>query len=178
MAADVILLNGPSSAGKSSLARALQDALDEPWLTFGVDALIHAMPLKLDGSADGLIIHPGGRIEVGPTWRALEGAWRRGVGALARTGLKLVLDEVIFDGAEGQRGWNEALAGLQVLWVAVRCDPQVLAARESARGDRVVGMAVKQAAFVHTGIVYDLEVDTGRLSPEQAARLIVERAVA
>jgi chloramphenicol 3-O phosphotransferase len=176
--ADVILLNGPSSAGKSSLARALQEALDEPWLTFGVDALIHAMPLKLDGSADGLLIHPGGRIEVGPAWRALESAWRRGVGALARTGLKLVLDEVIFDGAEGQRNWNEALAGLSVLWVAVRCDPEVLAARESARGDRVVGMAARQAAFVHDGIVYDLEVDTGRLSPEEAARLVLERALA
>ncbi len=175
MVVDVILLNGSSSSGKTSVARALQDALEEPWLTLGVDFLIQAMPLKLDGSAEGLLIHPGGRIDVGPTWLALEAAWRRGVGALARSGLKLILDEVIFDGAKGQSDWNEALAGLKVFWVAVRCDPELLTAREAARGDRVVGMAAKQAAFVHDQIAYDVEVDTGRLSPSEAAALILER---
>jgi chloramphenicol 3-O phosphotransferase len=40
----VIVLNGGSSSGKSSLARALQDVLAELWLRLGVDDLIDAAP--------------------------------------------------------------------------------------------------------------------------------------
>jgi len=173
---DVILLNGPSSAGKSSLARAIQELFDEPWLTFGIDTLITAMPYKLTGAPEGLVFHDDGRIDVGPTFRALEADWRRALGDMARAGTKLIVDEVMFEGAEDQAHWRAALAGVAVLWVAVRCDPDVLAAREQARADRVAGMAVRQAAFVHAGIAYDLEVDTSRTAPEACARRIVEHA--
>jgi chloramphenicol 3-O phosphotransferase len=40
----VIVLNGGSSSGKSGIARCLQTVLPEPWLVFGVDTLIQAMP--------------------------------------------------------------------------------------------------------------------------------------
>ena len=173
---DVILLNGASSAGKTSLARAIQDLMPETWITLGVDTLSAEMPPRLDGSPEGLLIHPGGRIDVGPAWTALESAWRRGVGAMARSGLRIVMDDVIFGGAAAQAEWNAALAGLAVLWVAVRCDPEVLTARELARGDRVVGMAARQAPFVHDGIAYDLEVDTSGRTTAACAAQIVERA--
>jgi chloramphenicol 3-O-phosphotransferase len=42
MATDVIVLNGGSSSGKSSIARRLQDLLDQPWITLGVDDLLDA----------------------------------------------------------------------------------------------------------------------------------------
>lgn len=45
----VIVLNGGSSSGKSSLARALQEVLPEPWLRLGVDDLIDAMPTNSYG---------------------------------------------------------------------------------------------------------------------------------
>ena len=45
----VLLLNGGSSSGKSTLARSLQDVLDGYWLRFGVDALIEAAPAKILG---------------------------------------------------------------------------------------------------------------------------------
>ena len=171
----VIVVNGASSTGKTSLIRALQNLLADDWLTFGVDTLISAMPLRLDGAPERLQIFADGRVTVGPRFKALEANWRRGLGALARSGIRLVIDEVIFDGAEGQRAWNEALAGLQVLWVAVRCDPAVAAAREVARGDRVVGMSALQAPIVHAGIVYNFEVDTGAATPADCARAIVAR---
>jgi chloramphenicol 3-O phosphotransferase len=177
MPTDVILLNGPSSAGKTSLARAIQKLMPEPWLMFGVDHLIFAMPAKLHGAPEGLTIHPGGQVDVGPVFKALELDWRRGLGALARSGLRLVLDEVIFDGAAGQRSWNEALSERRVLWVGVKCDVAALVAREKARGDRDLGMAAKQAPFVHEGIVYDLEVDTTHRSTDDCAAEIVARAL-
>lgn len=175
MAVQVIVLNGASSAGKTSLAAAIQRRAPEPWLTMGIDTMIVGMPPQYNATHDGLLFYPDGRIVVGPKFAALEAAWRIGLGAMARSGLRLVLDEVLFDGAESQRQWNDALAGLEVLWVGVKCDLAVLEAREVARGDRVVGMAAKQLAFVHEGIVYDLEVDTSRMSPEECAEVIVKR---
>ena len=62
--------------------------------------------------------------------------------------------------AASQQRWQKALGGLNVLWVAVRCDSAVAAGREIARGDRIQGMAVSQADLVHRGVVYDMEVDT------------------
>jgi chloramphenicol 3-O phosphotransferase len=175
MPVQVILLNGVSSAGKTSLAAAIQRRMPQPWLTMGVDTMIVGMPPQYNATHDGLLFYADGRVVVGPKFAALEAAWRIGLGAMARSGLRLVLDEVLFDGPESQRQWNAALAGLEVLWVGVKCDLAVLEAREKARGDRVIGMAAKQLAFVHDGIVYDLEVDTSRVSTEECAEEIVER---
>ena len=40
MGCTIIYLNGPSSAGKSTIARALQERLPEPYLHVSIDALI------------------------------------------------------------------------------------------------------------------------------------------
>jgi len=40
----VIYLNGPSSSGKTELAKALQEALDKPFLHVGIDKVIGMMP--------------------------------------------------------------------------------------------------------------------------------------
>ncbi len=39
-----IFLNGASSAGKTSLGKALQEILDEPYLLLGLDTCLHAVP--------------------------------------------------------------------------------------------------------------------------------------
>uniref|UniRef100_UPI00055E2D73 phosphotransferase-like protein n=1 Tax=Promicromonospora kroppenstedtii TaxID=440482 RepID=UPI00055E2D73 len=54
----------------------------------------------------------------------------------------------------------------------VRCDPVVAGRREAARGDRVPGMAAKQADVVHQGVAYDLEVDTTRTASPDCALTI------
>jgi chloramphenicol 3-O phosphotransferase len=173
MAYDVVMLNGASSAGKSSLARALQELIPEPWLTFGIDTLITAMPFKLTGAPEGLVFHDDGRIDVGPTFAALEADWRRAIGAMARGGMKIIVDEVMLRGGADQISWRAALKGLSVLWVGVRCDVSVATAREKARGDRVVGMSATQAELAHAGIVYDIEVDTTQTPAGDCARSIL-----
>ncbi|CAI2198536.1 12880_t:CDS:2, partial [Funneliformis geosporum] len=45
----VILLNGSSSVGKTSLVKAIQYLSEEPWLTFGIDDCLDAMPDKYVG---------------------------------------------------------------------------------------------------------------------------------
>ena len=51
--ANVILLNGTSSAGKSTLARAIQDAMDEPYLHTGLDHFLRRYPRRFMGEVDG-----------------------------------------------------------------------------------------------------------------------------
>jgi chloramphenicol 3-O phosphotransferase len=116
------------------------------------------MPVALQIS--GVAIAPGGEVIIGPAFRTLEAAWIAGVAAMARAGARVIVDEVFLGAATSQQRWRQALGGLRVLWVGVRCDSAVAAGREIARGDRVVGMAVAQADLVHRGVVYDLEVDT------------------
>src|SRR4051794_6723877 len=141
----VIVLNGGSSSGKSGIARCLQAVLPDPWLALGVDTLIQAMPVSTRTTATGIKIGPDGEGIVGPEFRALEAAWIEGVTTMARTGARVILDEVFLSGAMSQQRWQRALDGLQVLWVGVRCESTVAAGREVARGDRVTGMAVSQA---------------------------------
>jgi chloramphenicol 3-O phosphotransferase len=168
----VIILNGGSSSGKSGLARCLQAALPDPWLAFGVDTFVDAMPASMRASNYGIDFAPDGSITVGAGFRALEAAWIEGIAAMARTGARIILDEVFLGGADSQARWVEALGDLPVLWVGVRCDAAVAAGREIARGDRVVGMAAQQAEVVHQGVTYDLEVDTSHTESIECARTI------
>jgi chloramphenicol 3-O phosphotransferase len=175
MSIRVIMLNGGSSSGKSSIARCLQELLPEAWLTFGADTLVDAMPARLQTSAEGFDVAPGGEVVTGDEFRRLDHAWAQGVAAVVRAGVPVVVDEVFLGGTRSQARWRDALAGLEVLWVAVRCDPDVAEAREAARGDRAAGMARLQAELVHRGVDYDLEVDTGRAGAEECARAIMRR---
>ncbi len=176
MTIQVIALNGGSSAGKSGIARCLQSVLPDPWLSLGVDTLIQVMPTLSPTAATGIDITPDGEVVVEPEFRAIETAWMAGVAAMVHAGARIILDDVLLSGAAGQHRWNTALTGLSVLWVGVRCDSAIVAAREVARGDRIRGMAVAQAQRVHEGVVYDLEVDTSHTEALECARVIADRA--
>jgi chloramphenicol 3-O phosphotransferase len=170
----VIVLNGGSSSGKSTIARSLQSVLPEPWLTFGTDSLVEAMPPSLQAGG-GIEFKPDGQVVVGPAFRALEAAWMAGIAAMARAGARIIIDEVFLGGTDSQRRWREALDGLDVLWVGVRCDADVAAGRELGRGDRIGGMAASQAVLVHQGVGYDMEVDTTRTEAQECALVIAAR---
>jgi chloramphenicol 3-O phosphotransferase len=127
----VIVLNGGSSSGKSGIARCLQAVLPDPWLAVGDDMLIQAMPASMPASDAGIEFAADGRVSVGPGFRRLEAAWMDGVAAIARAGAGIIVDEIFLGGAQSQQRWQKALAGLNVLWVAVRCEPAVAAAASS-----------------------------------------------
>jgi chloramphenicol 3-O phosphotransferase len=50
----LIVLNGGSSSGKSGIVRCLQEILPDPWLAFGVDSFIDAMPAAMQASDAGI----------------------------------------------------------------------------------------------------------------------------
>lgn len=176
-ATQVIVLNGGSSSGKTSIARCLQAILPRPWLRLSVDDLIEALPPSLTeaGAGPGMAVGPAGEVSIGAGFREMEAAWMAGVAAMARAGAPVILDDVFLSGAAAKERTAAYLAGLRVLWAGVRCAPEVAVAREAARGDRATGMAASQAAVVHEGVRYDVEVDSGQAGPLDCARAIAAR---
>ena len=167
------MLTGGSSAGKTTLGRKLQETLDGSWLLLGVDVLLWMLPPHLMHNPVGLAVRDG-VITRGDEFMRIFAGFRDAVAALARSGIDLVIDEVMLEAAIDQQLWSESLAGLDVCWIGVRCDPDVAAAREKARGDRPRGIARQHAMTVHDGVRYDLEIDTGVLEPAQALDLIAD----
>ncbi|MGW0598801.1 chloramphenicol phosphotransferase CPT [Streptomyces sp. NPDC002776] len=177
MTTQLIILNGGSSSGKSGIVRCLQAVLPDPWLAFGVDGFVDALPARMRASDEGITFAADGGVSVGADFRALEAAWMEGIAAMARAGARIIVDDVFLGGAASQERWRKALVGVEVLWVGVRCDAAVAAGREIARGDRTPGMAGAQADVVHEGVVYDLEVDTTRTESLDCARAIAAAAL-
>jgi chloramphenicol 3-O phosphotransferase len=179
-----VVLNGPSSAGKSSIGRALQARWARPLQLSGIDTFLGCQsaaffgdPQRSCGGFDWLpspdAAGPVTAIRVGPLGDALLGAahayWR----ACAGGGLDQVVDDVWLSQAAAD-ALTAALAGLPVLWVGVRCDPGELAERERGRGDRTPGQARWQAGRVHRWRGYDLELDTGRATAERCADRVLD----
>ena len=149
--AQIILLNGPSSSGKSTLARALQAQADSPFWHLSVDHLRDSGILPMDRFRSGELNWNAHRTGV------FDGLHRM-VSAAADAGNNLILEHILDDPA-----WitdlKQNLAVHDVLFVGVHCDLDVLAARERARGDRPIGSAAQDFATVHGDRHYDVEVD-------------------
>ncbi|MGH9293100.1 MAG: chloramphenicol phosphotransferase CPT family protein [Acidimicrobiales bacterium] len=181
----VVVLNGGSSSGKTSIARCLQRLLGPTWMSLSIDDLVRALPGGDDvdeligvpravtavGTEGSIVFGPDGSVIVGDDFRRVEASWYGGLAEMGRCGTGLILDEVFMSGRSSQERLAAALSGLPVVWVGVRCDPDVAAARERARPDRVTGMAHLQSERVHEGVVYDLIVDTTGASASDCAKL-------
>jgi chloramphenicol 3-O phosphotransferase len=169
----VVVLSGGSSAGKTTLGRKLQSSLDGSWLLVGVDLLLWMLPSELVSNPSGISVHDG-VITRGDQFMRLYAGFQQAVAALARSGVDVLVDEVLLGGGADQRRWNDALRDLEVRWVGVRCAPDIAAAREARRGDRPAGVARKQADAVHNGVRYDFDIDTGALDVSQSVAHIAE----
>jgi chloramphenicol 3-O phosphotransferase len=176
-------LNGASSVGKSTLISEFvqsRAATGDCWIAVGIDDFIGKLPwqwfdipngrgpfgqdgIRFEGSADGMVP------TVGDLGRRLFAVYRRVVGTWAWHGFNVVVDEVTFD-REAAADWGEALDGLLVTWIGIRCDADEAAAREQRRGDRVIGLARGLSAVVHQHVAYDLDLDTTRATPQELVR--------
>jgi chloramphenicol 3-O phosphotransferase len=178
---ELIYVNGTSSAGKTTLCRALQVAISEPYLCIGFDDFVflsapryyrggdtanqsdtdastsEGVELVTTSSAD----EPMTVTAVfGPVFRRLIDAMPSAVRALVEGGNSVMFDDVLHDPAMYETR-KRAFAGLDVFAVGVTCDLEVLEARERTRGDRVIGRARGLVQVVHSFCSYDVVVDTG-----------------
>jgi len=185
----IVLLNGTSSAGKTTLALALQRAADEYWHYWALDQFRDGMPHRFRGfnstahepGARGLNVVPvesSGRlvteIRFGDLGTRMLRGMRRAAASFAREGNHVVIDDLCLEPAYLQ-DYLAAFDGIDVIFVGLRCAPEALLAREAARPDRFPGTAIHQDARVHRGAVYDLEIDTSKVSPEAGAEKLLER---
>lgn len=171
------MLNGGSSAGKSTIAGCLQKLLDDPWLTLGVDDLIVAMGSVIPETDSAIVFNSDGTVVTDERFRKTENSWYQGLAAMARAGTGIIVVDAFLGGASSQSRLDAALSGLQVLWVGVHCDADVASRRELQRPDRVHGMAKAQSILVHEGVRYDIEVDTTSREAEDCARTILDSMV-
>lgn len=166
----IILVNGTSSSGKTSIVRALQDVLEEPFLDAGIDKFIWMLPRRyLDRPLWDEVL--GLATQAGPVGHRLMSGMHHTIAALSRASNNVVADHVLVEPAwlqECVRLFSE----LPALFVGVRCSLDVLEQREAARKDRTLGQARAQFDLVHAHGVYDLEVDTVASSAEACARQI------
>ena len=178
--ARIVLLNGVGSAGKSSIAKALQAITSEPFLHVQMDAFLDMLPEAYQDHPDAFTyetVHEDGKplvvIGAGPVGDRLMRGMRHAIAALAAQGNNLIVDDVLTSGQAQE--YAAVLAPFQVFLVGVFAPLEVLEARERQRGDRMIGLARWQYARVHKGMKYDIEVDTSTARPEECARLIKDR---
>ncbi|MGW1610784.1 phosphotransferase-like protein [Streptomyces sp. NPDC002285] len=153
----VVLLNGTSSSGKSSIARALLDVLDGTWFHLPVDAF-HAMRGGSPLADEDL------QSEIDRTAKG----FHRAVAGMAAGGNNLVVDYPL------SRRWRlldllDLLVPEDTVLIGVRCPLPELERRERERGDRQPGLAALQFAQVHSHGPHDLDVHTDVLTPAECA---------
>ena len=124
----IILLNGSSSAGKTTLARAIQQEFADSYLHLGIDTFhTHVWPQAYFANRS--------YWEVGLFKDALIAGLHEAVAALAAKGHNVVVDHWL-----GYPSWLDDCVtrwhGLPVLFVGVRCSRGVLAARAAQRTNR------------------------------------------
>jgi chloramphenicol 3-O phosphotransferase len=179
-AAQIVLLNGVGSVGKSSIAKALQAMTTRPFLHVQMDAFIDMMPEGSFGHPDWLVFEtveeegkPSVVIRSGPLAERVFRGMRHAIAAMAAQGNNLIVDDVLTGGEKAE--YVRLLSGFELFLVGLFAPLEVLEARERARGDRMIGLARWQYERVHAGIAYDLEIDTSRATPQECAETIRRR---
>ena len=178
--ARIVLLNGVGSAGKSSIAKALQAITAEPFLHVQMDAFLEMLPQHYQDHPDAFTyetVREDGKpvvvITSGPIGERSMRGMRHAIAAMAGQGNNLIVDDVMVAGTKAE--YDELLSAFDVFWVGVRAPLELLEARERGRGDRLIGLARWQYDRVHKDMKYDLEVDTSRATPMECAKLIKHR---
>jgi chloramphenicol 3-O phosphotransferase len=181
--ATVIILNGVSSSGKSSFARALQMHAQETFVRVAMDDFLSMLPPGRELGLDWFPLQhkqtpegPSPRFGTGPRGSQLLGAMRAFVGSLAAKGMSVIVDEVCE--AEAIRDYRFQAGSARLVLIKVEAPLAVIEQRERERGNRLIGLARDQAGFLHKGITYDITVDTSKGTPDELAREIIAQLAA
>ena len=180
----LIVLNGGSSAGKSSIAMAFQELVPECWMHLGIDMFWYAIPQSqidlervrpeyctwnVTTDADGLeslSVTPGPLLEKAMHARYLA------IKVFLDQGLNVIADDLIWT-----RDWLIDLLrifdGYGVWLVGVHVSDEEGARREGRRDHRIAGASRGSARAAHADLVYDFELDTTDTPvPELAAQIL------
>jgi chloramphenicol 3-O phosphotransferase len=149
-AGKIILINGASSAGKSTLARALQARVEEPFWHYSIDHLreAHVLPMAriLAKEFDWPSMRP-----------AFFEGFHRSLVSFAGAGNNLIVEHIV----ETEAWMNRLLvllAPFDVFFIGLHCPLAELERREAGRSDKRRAEARADYAVVHKHCQYDLEL--------------------
>ncbi len=172
----IVVLNGVSSVGKTSVAKGIQSCAQRGFLHVQMDDFLEMLPLRAFGNRDGLVFEriDSQTIDVqsGDLVRRALAGMRGAVASMAECGNNIVVDDVFF--ADEDSEYRRLLERYDYRLVGLFAPLEVVQTRERMRGDRDIGLAKGQFESVHKDRVYDLEVDTSKKSPDQIAKEICE----
>ena len=193
--AQIVILNGPSRSGKTTIANVVQETFDGVWMNLGMDNHIAVTPPRyrpgvgLRPHRTKVPLHEPGRVplsELEDVLPTLYAALYESIAAHARLGLNVVADIYHHDFYSRPLGILEdcapRLAGLSVLFVGVLCSTDEIWRRREATWGQVrdevddgVRLAVELAQEAARGHTYDLELDTSKTTPGECAEVIRRR---
>jgi len=160
----IIIINGPSSSGKTTLAFAVQKQLELPFLRFSFDLFLDNRSLPIEGIRSDTF-----------SWETMKPSVIRGiqqcVPALAMAGNHVIFDHII----ETKALLNhllQSVSTLDVFFVGLHCSLPELERREIERGNRRSGEARADFESVHDITSYDLELNSEDGVEYNAGRLI------
>lgn len=166
---NIIFLNGVSSSGKTTLALALQQKLDEPYFIIAQDIFRQMWGKKFwEDSPDNM-------------YNQTMSLMYKTIHLFSNQGKNVIVDHIIFNDAfldsyNGEGTLKDAVNQLidcPLLFVHVTCDINELQKREKERGDRVIGHAEKQLEYLYPQDTYDLSVDTHANTIDQCVDNII-----
>jgi chloramphenicol 3-O phosphotransferase len=169
----IIFINGTSSSGKTSILKALQNQLAEPYLDMGIDRFIWMLPARyLDRPLWDDVL--GKAIEAGATGHQLFSGMHHAIAVAAERGNNIIADHVFVE-----KAWVTECAALfanaPAYLIGINCPLKILEERERNRKNRTLGQARAQFEVIHKYCIYDLEVDTSVFSPDECAAQIIAR---
>ncbi|MEG0333583.1 MAG: cobyrinate a,c-diamide synthase [Akkermansia sp.] len=165
----ILLMNGASSTGKTSLAHAFQRLSPCPVMVFSIDLF-----LPICGSDQQSVTKT-----IADTQLPLIEAFHAGIATAARSGAFVIVDHVIGENTEWYHDLKARLGSLPIKTVKVICRKDILVSREINRTDRRPDLphALRQEETIHDDISYDMEVDTSEESSETCARSLLTQLV-
>jgi chloramphenicol 3-O phosphotransferase len=180
----IIVLNGTPRAGKSSIARAVQDSFDGVWMNVGLDRFKSMTPERFQ---PGIGLRPGGeRPDLEPLVKTLYTAMYEAIAAHSRRGINVVADTTHHDDYSRPLGILGAcarlVADLPVLFVGVHCPIESIMQRRMdtwgwgyTEDGSIAAPILRWQGATHRAWSYDLEVDTARGTAAECAELIRHR---
>jgi len=184
----VIVLNGPSGSGKSSIQKAFQNLMiPNLWLKVGIDNLFDVpmpdiTPENMDTWQSQNPIRwvetttdeEGSQVitlYVGKQGDKVAYAMNSAIAAYARNGNNVIVDYIAYD-QKWFEDLKQKLSSCNTYYVAVDIPLEVLEKRERARGTSPSGHARSHYKTVYGPYTYDLRVNSAKNTPDEIARQI------
>lgn len=156
----IILLNGVSSSGKTTIATALLKKLDT-FFHLSIDEYAYFIE-KMETREKRMIIP----IET-------EFLFHSTVNMFSDKAVNIIVDHILHNDFT-KTNWSEVLSGYPVLYVGVHCHISDIDDRERARGNRIIGQGKSQLDFTHKNLTYDVEINTSTSSVDENAAKILD----